>query len=90
MATVSLNLERHVRASWSLTRAGGPKDNVKLVIADAICPTKGTGDIGTLLLVWFVTASRRVWTRLLLSGALLPKKGYIEISLTSIKDESKT
>jgi hypothetical protein len=64
MATVSLNLERHVRASWSLIRAGGPRDNVKLVISDAICHTRGTkdaGDAGVLqLLIWFVGSSPRL------------------------------
>lgn len=44
-----------MRASWSLIRAGGPRDSVKLVIADAICHTRGPGDAGPFkLLIWFV------------------------------------
>lgn len=27
MATVSLNFDRHIKASWSWTKAGGPSDN---------------------------------------------------------------
>jgi hypothetical protein len=33
MATVSLNLERHIKASWSRTKAGGPSDNESDVMA---------------------------------------------------------
>jgi hypothetical protein len=33
MATVSLNLDRHIKASWSRTKAGGPSDNESDVMA---------------------------------------------------------
>jgi hypothetical protein len=33
IATVSLNLARHINASWSLTKAGGSRDNMRDVMA---------------------------------------------------------
>lgn len=33
MATVSLNLDRHIKASWSRTKANGPNDNESDVMA---------------------------------------------------------
>ena len=33
MATVSLNLDRHIKASWSWTKAGGLSDNESDVMA---------------------------------------------------------
>ena len=33
MATVSLNLDRHIKASCSRTKAGGPRDNESDVMA---------------------------------------------------------
>lgn len=33
MATVSLNLERHVKASWSRIKAGGASDRESVVMA---------------------------------------------------------
>lgn len=36
MATVSLNLDRHIKASWSRTKAGGPSDNESDVMAEFV------------------------------------------------------